>query len=260
MSLAPIDNPQAYPGAPLPGSCVLTSADTWGLELDYIGEAPDPVWPARAPWRTTRDGGRDVDELLADLGAEPMAARVPVLAIGSNASAAQLRRKFAGLDHWAVPVTLADVTGLGVAYSAHVSRPGYIPWAPYATDDSRAALYRVTWLTASEVEVLDATEPNYAPTVLGDGHRVWLESGQDLGGVVVYAGRWGVVADEGGRVIPAGGQREALALLADVLGVEVGHDELAASAEARERASEALRARSVSDRFSTMTSTNAKRG
>lgn len=258
MSLAPIDNPETYPGAPLAGSCVLTSANEWGLELDYIGEAPNPVWPARAPWRVVGDG-RDVDELLADLGAEPMAARVPVLAIGSNASAAQLRRKFAGIQDWAVPVTLAVVTGLGVAHSAHVSRPGYIPWAPYATDDTRAALYRVTWLTASEVEVLDATEPNYVPTVLGDEHQVWLESGQTLGGVVVYAGRWGVVADDGGRIIPAGSQREALALLADVLGEGLGHEELAASATARERASEALRTRAVSDRFSTITSSNAKR-
>lgn len=247
--LAPIDNPEAYPGAPLPGSGVLTSADMWGLELEFIGEAPDPVWPARSPWRVARDG-RDIDELLLDLGAEPMASRVPVLAIGSNASAAQLRRKFAGLDHWAVPVTLADVTGLGVAYSAHVSRPGYVPWAPYATEDGRAALYRITWLTASEVEVLDATEPNYAPTTLTDDHRVWLESGQGLGNVAVYAGRWGVVADDDGHVIPAGSQREALALLADVLGADLGHDELAASAEARERASKALRTRAVGDGLS----------
>lgn len=257
--LAPIDNPEAYPGTPLPGSCVLTSADTWGLQLDYIGEAPDPVWPARAPWRVERDG-RDVDELLADLGAEPMAARVPVLAIGSNASAAQLRRKFARLDHWAVPVTLADVTGLGVAYSAHVSRPGYVPWAPYATGDTRAALYRITWLTASEVDVLDATEPNYRPMTLSSDHRVWLESGQDLGGVKVYAGRWGVVADVDGSVIPAGGQREALTLLGVALGVDVDHAELAASAEAREQASEALRTLAVPDGFTALTSINATEG
>jgi hypothetical protein len=246
--LAPIDNPEAYPGAPLQDSCVLTSADVWSLKLDHIGEAPDPVWPARSPWHVA--DGRDVDELLLDLGAEPMDSRVPVLAIGSNASAAQLRRKFAGLDHWAVPVTLADVTNLGVAYSAHVSRPGYVPWAPYATGDGRAAQYRITWLTTSEVEVLDATEPNYAPTMLGDGHRVWLESGQGLGNVAVYAGRWGVIADADGHVIPAASQREALTLLSDVLGVDLGHDELAASAEARERASEALRTRAVGDGLS----------
>lgn len=257
MSLAPIDNPEAYPGTPLTGSCVLTSADEWGLELVQIGEDPDPVWPERAPWRVA-DDSRDVDELLTDLGSEPMAARVPVLAIGSNASAAQLRRKFGGVPDWAVPVTLADVTGLGVAYSAHVSRPGYVPWAPYATDDTRAALYRITWLTATEVEVLDKTEPNYTPTALGDDHSVRLESGQCLAGVVVYAGRWGVVADDDGRIIPAGSQRKALTLLADTLGAEVDHDDLAASMEARERASEALRARAVPDRFSTMTSIDAR--
>jgi hypothetical protein len=257
--LAPIDNPEAYPGAPLPGSGVLTSADMWGLDLEFIGEAPDPVWPARSPWRVARDG-RDVDELLADLGAEPMAARVPVLAIGSNASAAQLRRKFAQLDHWAVPVTLADVTGLGVAYSAHVSRPGYVPWAPYTTGDTRAAQYRITWLTTSEVDVLDATEPNYRPMTLSGDHRVWLESGQDLGDVKVYAGRWGVVADADGRVIPAGGQREALTLLAVALGADVDHVELAASAEAREQASQALRTLAVSDGFTALTSINATEG
>jgi hypothetical protein len=51
-------------------------------------------------------------------------------------------------------------------------------------------------------------------------------------------------------VIPAASQREALTLLSDVLGVDLGHDELAASAEARERASEALRTRAVGDGLS----------
>lgn len=201
--VSPIADPTVYPGAPVGFSCLLTHDDVWPLEIGPDG------------WLVDFSGERfDVEAALDRLGAAPMAERTPVLAVGSNASAAQLRRKWAGEAHMAVPLTWVDVTGLGVGFSAHVSKAGYVPYAPLKSTGV-SARFVVSWLTSAEVAVLDATEPNYVPTVLdGAAFPAVLENGQGLKSFTVYRGRWGVICGEDGAPVPAGSQEAALALLA----------------------------------------------
>jgi hypothetical protein len=218
---SPIDDPASYPGTPVARSCVVAQDKTYELA-----------------------DGREVllaaDEVLRELQAAPISQRFPVLAIGSNAGILQLKRKFARLSAWTVPVTLVNVTGLGVAYSAHISRPGYVPWAPYLTRSNDVETYRITWLTAEEVAVLDATEPNYSPTELEPKFQVTTESGQVVEGVKVYKGRWGVLGDDSG-IIPASDQSTALGLVSRFFGRAVTQEELAQDQALRTAVTEALR-------------------
>ncbi|WP_199036909.1 hypothetical protein [Glycomyces salinus] len=204
MQSSPIDDPAAYPGRPIEGPGVLT-AEAW---------EPRPV------------------------GNEP--GRRPVLAIGSNGSAAQLRRKFGG-GNWAVPVSVVELTGIAPAFHACVSRPGYVPWAPIAVAGGRPRRFHLLWLDAEQISELDATEPNYEPVTVRAGRRR----------ARLYRGRWGVIGDREGRAIPAGAQSVALGLLSPVLGREVTHRELAADPRLRETAGRALAALAVDDGLAT---------
>lgn len=117
---------------------------------------------------------------LTRLGAEPIGRRHPVLAVGSNASPAQLRRKFAPMSQ-VVPITAARVKGLIVGVSAHVARAGYIPATPVAAEPLSSDLW-VTWLGDDELTAMDATEPNYQRTQLDDRYPVQLTGGRVLSG------------------------------------------------------------------------------
>lgn len=106
-----------------------------------------------------------VDRLLAERGAETLASRYPVLAIGSNASPAQLRAKFIDApDDLAIPQRLEDVSGVGVGYAALLTRFGYVPATVFPGDGARLF---VQYLTATQIAALDATEYPYYK-------RVWL--------------------------------------------------------------------------------------
>lgn len=148
-----------YPGTPAPGSGVLDG---------------DRFWL-----------GRDLDRLDD---------RTMVLAVGANAApsvlAAKLRR--AGVAG-AVGMVRAEVTGLGVGHSAHVSRRGYFPAGPYAAEGAVAVVG--LWVTAKQLAAIDATEPNYDRIALRrDEHALRLETGRPPPTYDVYVSRWGVLA------------------------------------------------------------------
>ena len=128
-----------------------------------------------------------------------MASLVPVLAVGSNASPAQLRRKLAtaGLPTL-VPVTAASVSGLAVGVSAHVSRPGYLPATPVPDDGAVSALW-VVWLDAAALAAVDATEPNYERIRLPTRYPVRLTTGQPVMKCWVYLSRHGYLINEAGE-------------------------------------------------------------
>jgi hypothetical protein len=169
-----------YPGTPAPSSGVLDG---------------DRFWPGRDPGRL--DGRR------------------VVLAVGSNAApavlAGKLRRAGAAGP---VPMLRAEVAGLGVGHSAHVSTGGYVPAAPFVAPGAIATW--ALWLTDPQRAAVDATEPNYVrvPLRVAD-HPLRFEDGRPVEAFDVYASRWGVLGADG-VPLRLGTQAELYARLADV--------------------------------------------
>ncbi|MFC5853432.1 hypothetical protein ACFPZI_16885 [Streptomyces chlorus] len=143
--------------------------------------------------------------------------RVPVLAVGSNASPGQLRYK---MDEFGVsspiPMVRARVSGVDVGVSAHVSRMGYVSASPVDAPGTVRELF-VIWLDAEQLAVIDASEG--VPLPDGNYDRVWLPSpavrielpdGTALPGSHAYVNRHGVLHD--GTRAPRGhpGQRPLL--------------------------------------------------
>ncbi|MEH0542132.1 hypothetical protein QA802_03265 [Streptomyces sp. B21-105] len=184
------------------------------LEALGLAEAPRDrpltypgVWPAES-------GLLDGDEWLPlDRLTHP--GRTPVVAVGSNASPAQLRLKLAAFDvSPAVPMTRARVTGVEVGVSAHISRAGYVSASPVHAPAVTRELF-VIWLDAGQLAVLDATEPNYDRVLLpAPGFRVELENGEALLDAFAYVNHHGVLHDGSGVARSHPGQR---ALLTELL-------------------------------------------
>jgi hypothetical protein len=140
-----------------------------------------------------------LDKYLSNVGAPPVASLTPVLAVGSNASPAQLRRKLITTGQpTLVPITAVGVRGLAVGVSAHVSRPGYLPATPIPTADAESELW-VLWLDKVALAGVDATEPNYDRVLLPDRYPVRLPTGQPVTGCWVYLSRHGYLLNEAGE-------------------------------------------------------------
>ncbi|OWA00704.1 hypothetical protein B9W62_34105 [Streptomyces sp. CS113] len=128
--------------------------------------------------------------------------RVPVLAIGSNASPGQLRHKMAEFGIGSpIPMVRSRVTGLDIGVSAHVSRMGYVSASPVGAPGTVRELF-VLWLDAEQLAVIDASEG--VPMAGGNFDRVWLPApdvrvepgdGSVLPGAYAYVNRHGVLHD-----------------------------------------------------------------
>jgi hypothetical protein len=175
--------------------------------LDYPGVA--------AP----RSGILDGDRFWPGRTAEGLDGRRLVLTVGCNGDPAVLAGKLrrAGATG-PVPMVRAEVTGLGIGHSAHVSRGGYLPAAPYASTALTPTTVTVAlWLTDEQRAAVDATEPNYNRVRLrADDYPIGLEAGRTPKTYGVYVSRWGVVAVDGVRPVPLGSQEALHARLADV--------------------------------------------
>jgi hypothetical protein len=140
-----------------------------------------------------------LDRYLRAMGAPPTASRTPVLAVGSNASPAQLHRKLSNVGQpTLVPITAVSVHGLAVGVSAHVSRPGYLPATPVPSADARSNLW-ILWLDEAELAAVDATEPNYDRVRLPDRCPVRLTTEQPVTGCWVYLSRHGYLLNQAGE-------------------------------------------------------------
>ncbi|MEU2421277.1 hypothetical protein ABZ619_09625 [Streptomyces sp. NPDC007851] len=176
--------------------------------LTYPGD-----WPADSG---LLDGDRllPLERLVHDDG------RVPVLAVGSNASPAQLQHKMAESGViGAIPMVRARVTGLAVGVSAHVSRLGYVSASPVESATSVSELF-VLWLDGRQLEVIDASEG--VPLPNGNFARAWLPApavrvgladGTTLPGVHAYVNRHGVLHDGTGTPRHHPGESDLLAEL-----------------------------------------------
>ncbi|WP_314219286.1 hypothetical protein [Streptomyces zaehneri] len=169
---APRDHPLSYPGA----------------------------WPATS-------GLLHGDELLPlDRLTHP--GRTPVVAVGSNASPAQLRHKMAEFEVTSpIPMVKARVTGLDVGVSAHISRVGYVSASPVDAPAVSRELF-VIWLDPEQLALIDATEPNYDRVLLpAPGFRVELENGEALLDSFAYVNHHGVLHNGDGIPRSHPGQR-----------------------------------------------------
>ncbi|MBV9951437.1 MAG: hypothetical protein JO291_05770 [Acidimicrobiia bacterium] len=178
-----LGRPLGYPGTP---------PRTSGLLVDdvfhEVPAAPD---------------GRVLDHMVREAGVATLDRRSAVLAIGSNASPAQLRAKFTTHRVSAVvPMTVVTVAGLGRAHSAHVSAAGYVPMTPIRVAGSRSQAF-VLWVDAAQLDALDRTEPNYERRALAGALEVTLESNERLHDVALYVSRWGhLLAADGSPLQP----------------------------------------------------------
>ncbi|MGW2600594.1 hypothetical protein [Streptomyces klenkii] len=235
---APAELPLTYPGRPVEEAALLADGQLLPLRP---GPGPLGEWrvvtgmasgraadPARAPGGTGPAPAASPDSAPA---AEPAldafldrtrAARVrsrrPVLAVGSNASPAQLHHKLTARAVAAtVPMAPVDVRGIGIGCSAHIGRHGYVAAAPYADPAARHTLV-AAWLDPAQLAAVDETEFNYRRVWMpGDAFPMVLPSGEPLGGADLYVSVHGVLADPAtGRPRPGGGDQGALlsALLA----------------------------------------------
>lgn len=131
---APIDDPECYPGLRTEYSFVFCGDHLRALDrLDF-----------------------DVE--LAALGAAPLRERAPVLAYGSNASPAQLARKYRDTaSSPIIPMTRAWARHLAVGFSDHQASYGAVPAAVFPAPDAYTEVF-VAWLDPDQLADLDATE------------------------------------------------------------------------------------------------------
>jgi hypothetical protein len=167
----------------------------------FFVESDPKGGPAVSPGPMGGPGPQDValDSVLESFGRPPMAERTPVLAVGSNASPAQLRRKLANVGlPTQIPVIAVTVGGLAVGVSAHVSRPGYLPATPVPDTGTESKLW-LLWLDPATLDAVDATEPNYHRVRLLPRYPVRLTSGQVVTNGWVYLSRHGHLLNAAGQ-------------------------------------------------------------
>ncbi|MFI0775196.1 hypothetical protein [Streptomyces sp. NPDC021212] len=140
--------------------------------------------------------------------------RHPVIAVGSNASPAQLHYKLSRPGRPAtVPMVPVRVHGVAVGCSAHIGRYGYVASAPYG-DPAACTPLVVSWLDDAQLDVVDRTEvPNYRRARLpGADFPMVMPSGERLDAAYLYVSTHGVLTEpgDGGRPLPGGGDQSAL--------------------------------------------------
>lgn len=177
--------PDEYPGRPVPGPGLLHHGQFF--TVSEVGDL---------------DGGLQVR------GLPDLAERTAVVAIGSNACAAVVRRKLesVGVDS-SVPFCAGAVAGIAVGHSAHRSVAGFIPAAPLASAGTRNT-FIINMFSAEQLRVIDATEPNYRRVTIG----------VDLPGsgtAELYASRWGVIAPPTESALPLMAQPELFGRLTE---------------------------------------------
>lgn len=197
--------PWDYPGTACPHSGLLHESRYHRLLAQTnrrLGQA----------WVHAEGAGDDRSPLnfvLLDANVAAIDSRHLVVAVGSNASPAVMRRKFASVGVKAtIPFVTGQVTGIRVAHSAHVSKRGYIAAAPFL------ALGHVTSVVSAllddeQLQALDDTEPNYERIlVTTDTCQLELEGGERPTSFLLYRSKHGVLGPPDGDPLDLQDQRD----------------------------------------------------
>lgn len=196
FGVAPTEEPLSYPGVPPKDSTLLLGNAV--LRLHERSRRRLPQWRVEVDEHTVPGERRAVDQLplshvLLRHNQTPMAGRVPVLAVGSNASPAQMWGKFsrAGVSPVLPMVLAAEIRGVAVGISAHISAPGYLPTTPVLDPDARSRLF-IVWPDRTQLAAIDDTEPNYHRVLLSEPDFSFvLPSGENLSHCYAYFSRHG---------------------------------------------------------------------
>lgn len=210
----PALQPLTYPGLPVTVPSLLTGAELLPLRARPAARG---ARAAIGGWLVETGTGHrphpSLDDVLDGLGQPPVAGRLPVIAVGSNASPGQLAHKLARLGlPAAVPMVPVRLRGIGVGHSAHIGRAGYVAAAPYTDPEARGTLV-VSWLDPAQLAAVDATElPNYRRVALpGGAYGMTLPTGERLDAAHVYVSVRGLLADPAtGLPRPGGGDQAVL--------------------------------------------------
>jgi hypothetical protein len=211
----PTTDPFVYPGVPVNGDALICGNWLYRMSARQ-GMRVGSYEVALDGGPLSADYAQPLGEVLLQAGATPIGDRYPVVAVGSNASAGQLAHKFReAWESTVIPITSAYITGLGVGYSAHVNRAGYMPFTPCRTQPNGRHL-AILWLDSDQLSRMNETEPNYHPATLADDQfGAVLDSREPLSSFVIYRSRWGVFRDDVNRSpIAAASQESAFRTLA----------------------------------------------
>ncbi|MEE9255918.1 MAG: hypothetical protein V3V56_01975 [bacterium] len=154
-----------------------------------------------------QSGAVPLDTYLREHGitlSELISGSTPVLAIGSNASPEQLKRKSENRKNpltGEIPVVRAALRDFDVVYSAHIVSYGAVP-ATLRRSEGVAAEIFVTWLDPDQLRAMHRSE---AEGVNYDFIRLWdisvaPEAGEAMEEIYSYHSKWGCL-EAGGRCV-----------------------------------------------------------
>lgn len=148
-------------------------------------------------------GSAETHRLVARADDFPdVSGRIPVLAVGSNQSPAQLARKFPFAAWGEIPTSRVHLQDFDTVFSAHITGYGSIAAMLFPSPGTRVALY-VNWLNERQLEAMHKTElpnENYHFGRL-ENLELSVEAGPALSAVHLYVGQRGAYAP-GGFVVP----------------------------------------------------------
>lgn len=142
-----------------------------------------------------------LDVYLTSKGLATMDNRFPVLAIGSNASPAQIRNKFEHQDvSPIIPTLKCSIKGLNVGFESRQVSYGAYAAAPFIDDKKTSHLF-VQFLDPDQLSMLDGTEDGYTRQRLVQTCEITLtDSGEILTGCDVYVSDSLCLATNGQRI------------------------------------------------------------
>lgn len=205
--LLPLD----YPWVSERRALLLNGEDEYPLEFTADGKIETAVI------KYDEEIDLPLDEFLAVKSKSRIFDRIPVVAIGSNASPLVTRSKISRYGirgtNKTVPMFPATMKNMGVGYSGHFVSGGYIPAAPYH-DEGGELEVTVSFLTREQMYAIDSTEPTYRRELVSkDIYPVTLPNGEVLEEAYIYATRFGVLRGVDGFPIPLASQASLYSLL-----------------------------------------------
>ena len=203
--------------------------------LDYPGSRPPGSYLYAAgrvhPFRPGAGGAAGIDRAVAVRGSAPVAGRVAVLAVGSNACPGRLLEKFTAAPGMVIPVLAGRIPEVASVHMPRLSGYAALPATAWPVPGGESRLW-VTLLDPDQLSVMDASEgvgETYKLIALPGAFRP--EGGGRVGPVYAYASG-SALAIGGGPVrlsafestapFPAMDQREALGRALDLVGVLPG--------------------------------------
>lgn len=140
----------------------------------------------------------DGETTRLDHGPCDVSGRVPVLAVGSNQSHEQLRRKYQGIAGCVIPVWRGRIHDFDVVYAAKFTGYGSVP-ATFQRSPGTAVTVFVQWLTPSQLAHMHETEGGYDYDQL-TGLRIVLDRGGEMVDAFAYSSSTGCLSHKGGPI------------------------------------------------------------